>query len=328
MHSQNAIPPSGGTNEVTADDGIYAISYTDDQRCNGSDSPCPCCICPNGLGCCLCSEGPQWTWHKFVFDIPEGKDISNGTFKWNGKSTYPGGMQYSYSVYLTDELDYWYPYTEDDPTTGTFPIGYILHNHASESTFIYSLTYNDINLINQNRSAIFYVDNMDCSTLSWALQTDYVEFKVTLIDTPSSGINSYIVASPFEVYSGETINVVMTVQNLGSSTVTNVVPSQLNIVGDGQAVLISGPNPSSTDIPSGSQVTFEWTYKASRSGKIAFRGNASSNGDISSGASTSNEIMIKGASGAINKKTLPIESFMKVLGLGKYKDANVSIEDI
>lgn len=292
MYSQNAIPPSGGINQVTADDGIYAISYTDDQNCNGSSDSCDCCIIENGRGCCLCSDGPQWTWHKFVFEIPDGKSIASGTFKWNGKSTYYGWLEYRYSVYLAEELDYWCPYIQD-PITGTFPIGEVLNNPNSESDFTYSLTSNDISLINQNRRAVFYVDNKDCSTGYWSLQSDYVELIVTLVDTPSLGITSSIIASPLEVYKGEDINVMMTVQNLGSAPANNVIPSQLITFGDGKSELVSGPNPSSIDIAPGSQSTFTWTYRATKSGEVSFGGNATADGGLSSDETISNSIQIK-----------------------------------
>jgi len=287
MHSQNAIPPSGGMNEVIADDGVYAISYTDDQHCNGSSDSCDCCLLANGKGCCICSEGRQWTWHKFVFEIPEGKDISNATFKWNGKSTFPIVVEYYYASHMAEDIN------SSDPLDGTFPIGYILNLSGPESTFTYVLTENDRNILNQNRKAIFYVDNDDCSTGHWALQSDYVELMVTLIDTPSYGITSSIVATPFEVYNGDKINVSMTVQNVGNTVLPNVTPSQLYIVGDGEATTFTGPEPQSVNIDPNSQITFVWKYTATKSGKVAFRGNATSEGLVSSDETTSNEVLIK-----------------------------------
>ncbi|NMD01174.1 MAG: protein BatD, partial [Bacteroidales bacterium] len=100
-------------------------------------------------------------------------------------------------------------------------------------------------------------------------------------------------ASPSEVIVGDTINVSMTVHNIGQSKATNVTPSNLSISGGGMASLVSGPLPNSADILGNSNTTFNWTYMATQAGSITFNGNANADGGISSPFSSSNIINIQ-----------------------------------
>ncbi|KYK28282.1 MAG: hypothetical protein AYK19_21025 [Theionarchaea archaeon DG-70-1] len=117
------------------------------------------------------------------------------------------------------------------------------------------------------------------------------------VQTPANLVSS-IAASPPIAKRGNTIMVIMTVQNTGQAGAVNVTPSPLTVAGTGRVVLISGPVPASTSIPGFSSQTFTWKYKATGNGTVTFSSNASG-ADVNSGiivtspVTTSNSVIIR-----------------------------------
>ena len=74
-----------------------------------------------------------------------------------------------------------------------------------------------------------------------------------------------------QISNGQEFEVVMTVTNEGEATAIDVTP-ELSIEGDGKVELVSGPEPTTGDIPGGGSQEYKWTYKAIDKGKITFTG--------------------------------------------------------
>ena len=117
------------------------------------------------------------------------------------------------------------------------------------------------------------------------------------ISTPAALI-SVLTAAPDTVNISQTIAVTMTVTNIGQSDALNVTPSALIVGGTGGVSFVSGPSPASATILAGGMWTFVWSYQATISGTVNWRGNASGtdavfgNG-VSSAFSTSNDVVIQ-----------------------------------
>ena len=113
-------------------------------------------------------------------------------------------------------------------------------------------------------------------------------------------LTSSISATPATVTPGQTITVVMTVNNTGGEQVNNVTPSSLTLGGTSTATgPVTGPSPGSANIAAGGSATFTWTYTAGAAGTVNFTGNASGTGatsgaTVSSTANASNDVTILG----------------------------------
>ena len=120
------------------------------------------------------------------------------------------------------------------------------------------------------------------------------------ISTPAGVLSSSISATPATVTPGQTITVVMTVNNTGGEQVNNVTPSSLTLGGTSTATgPVTGPSPGSANIAAGGSATFTWTYTAGAAGTVNFTGNASGTGatsgaTVSSTANASNDVTILG----------------------------------
>ncbi len=95
--------------------------------------------------------------------------------------------------------------------------------------------------------------------------------------TPTIGINlvAGLIVSPNVVAIGQDVTVLMEVVNVGTDTANSVKASPLFQTGGGAAVLVSSPNPSSTNIGPGSYTIFTWVYSMAICGDIVFNGTAS-----------------------------------------------------
>ena len=85
-----------------------------------------------------------------------------------------------------------------------------------------------------------------------------------------------ITATPARVNVGQSLTVVLTVTNAGSSAATNAVPAAPTVTGTGTVGTPTGPVPASiATLAPGASGTFTWTYPASGAGTLAFAGSAS-----------------------------------------------------
>jgi hypothetical protein len=108
---------------------------------------------------------------------------------------------------------------------------------------------------------------------------------VNLVQNPF--LTSEIVVSPAVVNSGDSVSVVMIVENTGDATALSVEP--LLTVPD-VVVTISDPEPAYSDIPAGDSVAFEWKYEVltvEENTLLTFSGNAT--GHTETGAEVSSE---------------------------------------
>lgn len=115
----------------------------------------------------------------------------------------------------------------------------------------------------------------------------------------ANNFTSSISATPATVTPGQTITVVMTVNNTGGEQVNNVTPSSLTLGGTSTGTSPTGSSPASASIAAGGSATFTWTYTAGSAGTVNFTGNASGTGatsgsSISSTSSASNDVTILG----------------------------------
>jgi len=114
-------------------------------------------------------------------------------------------------------------------------------------------------------------------------------------------LTATISASPSPVAVGDTITVTMnvTASSPGSPSysATGVYPSSLTInsTGDGAVTYVSGPTPATRDIGDGQTRSFTWTYTATHTGTISFKGYATdpkTGGNTVSNTATSNTVTI------------------------------------
>ena len=129
-----------------------------------------------------------------------------------------------------------------------------------------------------------------------------VQDSVTVQTPPSYELTSSISASPSAVNSGGSITVTMSVQNTGSSTVTNIAPSSLTVGGtSSDAIYVSGPDPTSiSSLAPGITQDFSWTYTAgSTLGTVNFTGNATGT-QTSSDSTTSGDVTIQAQAASLS----------------------------
>ncbi len=118
--------------------------------------------------------------------------------------------------------------------------------------------------------------------------------------TPTATTGAYLTAviniSPDTVNTGDTITVIMRVENTGTGTASDVLPSGITPAGTGSVTLVSGPSIAVT-IPVGGTASFTWTYTAASQGLVTLQ--ASADGidavgtwPVTSGAVTSNNLAI------------------------------------
>ncbi len=82
-----------------------------------------------------------------------------------------------------------------------------------------------------------------------------------------------ITGAPDTVNVGDTITVIMVVQNTGNTAADNVMPSALVIAGTGGVSVLTSPV-STASIPAAGTYAFTWTYNADSSGVVTFEGSA------------------------------------------------------
>lgn len=110
------------------------------------------------------------------------------------------------------------------------------------------------------------------------------------VRVPSLRVESVVVDS--SVASGDAVRVVMTVRNIGSTTLTGVTPSALTPGGTAATTLTAGPVPATVaSLSANATTTFEWTYTITGAvgDTYSFSGSASANGGtVTASSVTSN----------------------------------------
>ncbi len=108
-----------------------------------------------------------------------------------------------------------------------------------------------------------------------------------------------LIATPDAVGLGETVQVLMRVDNIGEIAAQNVTPSALTLSNPALFTPIGGPVPASADLQAGQSITFTWTYRASsaQTGTNTWQGyasgrNAQTGGQVSSAPVTSNLVYV------------------------------------
>ncbi|HPD19024.1 MAG TPA: hypothetical protein PLF61_05110, partial [Candidatus Goldiibacteriota bacterium] len=139
--------------------------------------------------------------------------------------------------------------------------------------------------------------------------TGYAQYsKVTVTSDPTSSNYIDVVApatlissitAPSVANINDTFTVYMVVTNTGTADANNVMPSLLQQIGTGGAVL-AAPTPSAQNIPGGAGRTFTFVYQAAGTGTVVFRGNASGTDEhslrtVSSSPTDSNVLTINTA---------------------------------
>ncbi len=154
-------------------------------------------------------------------------------------------------------------------------------------------------------SASLTLDPGASGVITWTYRADSagtVYFTTSARDsagTATSGsVNSNVVlignfaaslsVSPTRTISGQNVTVTMTVYNNGSTTLTNITPSALTLLGTATKSYVSGPTPSKLALPSGSEGSFQWVYTVTGSPEqtYQFQGYATS-GSSSTNTATS-----------------------------------------
>jgi hypothetical protein len=85
-------------------------------------------------------------------------------------------------------------------------------------------------------------------------------------------VTTFIIATPENVSTGDTITVAMTVQNIGQAAAVDVVPSELTVSGTGTVALKSGPSRESVRVEGRTFEILVWTYTAEKEGTVTFSG--------------------------------------------------------
>jgi outer membrane protein assembly factor BamB len=128
------------------------------------------------------------------------------------------------------------------------------------------------------------------------------EVSVTIQSPPSYGLSSTLSASPTAVNASSSITVTMSVQNTGSSTLTNIVPSSIVVGGSSSdAIYATGPVPANVaSLGAAAQQSFTWTYTAgSTLGTVNFTGNAVAT-QTQSASSSSNNVTIQAGAASLS----------------------------
>ncbi|HYV51534.1 MAG TPA: hypothetical protein VE910_06500, partial [Dongiaceae bacterium] len=119
---------------------------------------------------------------------------------------------------------------------------------------------------------------------------------------------------------GKAVTVRMVVENQSPESISNIVPSPLQLIGDGSLSLVNGPVPSSMTLAPASRDTFTWVYQAASPGSMRFRGEAAGTGDQSGlprdsvpALSASHRVYIE----AVELRLTPVESMPFSVNLGQ-----------
>jgi uncharacterized repeat protein (TIGR01451 family) len=119
---------------------------------------------------------------------------------------------------------------------------------------------------------------------------------------------------------GQTVTMRMVVQNQGSEAIGNIVPSSLQLIGDGGLTLVSGPAPASLNLLPASRDTLTWSYQASAAGSVRMSGQVSGTGEVSSlprgslpALSPLHHVFIE----AVELRLTPVESMPFSVNLGQ-----------
>jgi hypothetical protein len=116
-----------------------------------------------------------------------------------------------------------------------------------------------------------------------------------LVDQPV--LAASLTAKPTEVELDDQFKVTLTVTNSGQDTVTDVTPGTLTSSGQGDAILVSGPEPASAaSLAAGASASFVYTYTATVEGKLQFECTAhakdGSSNTVDSNTAQTGDIMI------------------------------------
>ncbi len=112
-----------------------------------------------------------------------------------------------------------------------------------------------------------------------------------------------------QISEGQNFEVVMTVTNEGEATAIDVIP-ELTIEGDGKVELVSGPEPTTGQIPGdGESQEYKWMYKAIDKGKITFTGKASES-DTNSGKKVESPLVTFGPIEIVAPAALKVEKLV------------------
>ena len=123
-----------------------------------------------------------------------------------------------------------------------------------------------------------------------------------LIQSPAA-LAASVIASPAIAGVGDTITVIMAVNNAGQATAVDVVPDPagLSVTGSSASLtiaLLSGPQPVSATVAGGATAYFTWTYSAAQTGNLVFSGAALGDDENSllsadSGIASSNTVLVQ-----------------------------------
>ena len=119
---------------------------------------------------------------------------------------------------------------------------------------------------------------------------------------------------------GKPVTVRMVVENQSPESISNIIPSALQLIGDGSFNLVNGPLPSSVALAPASRDTFTWVYQAASPGSVRLSGEAAGTGDQSGlprgsvpALSASHRVYIE----AVELRLTPVESMPFSVNLGQ-----------
>lgn len=99
----------------------------------------------------------------------------------------------------------------------------------------------------------------------------FADFDDIAITAEEPTLAASLAAKPAEVELDDPFKVALTVTNNGKDTVTNVAPGTLTSSGQGDASLVSGPEPASVvSLAAGASASFVYAYEATKEGKLQF----------------------------------------------------------